>query len=223
MLNNFFYIYIKAYFSNGKAGDILMFNSNAVWRVFHYPLPSHVSVKNQKLSWATATGPFSKPISTCQSKAMNSGEHLDDPCRNSAFCFFMFSVSWVRSNKTFYFSLLSHEIGTFSPQNKLFFFALLLFAQFSLDTWKATVYSTCRVLVLTRSAETLPKSREPLRVNKASGWLCSEEGWAKEANSAFSSSVTYQSLNVSEVINSSLCLFFLVKRGYFTACYQWWP
>lgn len=142
MLNNFFYIYIKAYFSNGKAGDILMFNSNAVWRVFHYPLPSHVSVKNQKLSWATATGPFSKPISTCQSKAMNSGEHLDDPCRNSAFCFFMFSVSCVRSNKTFYFSLLNHEIGTFSPQNKLFFL-LYFFLHNSLLIHEKLQYTPC--------------------------------------------------------------------------------
>ena len=43
------------------------------------------------------------------------------------------------------------------------------------------------------SAGSLLKSRESLRVNKAIGWFCSEEGWAKAVNSASSASVSNQS------------------------------
>lgn len=71
-------------------------------------------------------GPFRPPTPNNQSKAINFDEHLDDPHRNSAFCF-MFHVSWLSSNKTFHFSLLSHESTTFPSKNNCWIFWFYFF------------------------------------------------------------------------------------------------
>lgn len=142
---------------------------------------------------------------------------MDELRRNSAFCF-MFCVSWMSSNRTFYFSLLGHETTTFPSKNNCWFswFYFFLHNSFLISE---NLDDIPRVEVGWDLAETWTATG----VTKA-GWMALLQGAPSSTHQLCRLFFLCQWSKPEHLSkNSPLPPLFLVQRGYFTVYYQWRP